>query len=300
MPLNWLLSLYLRGIKNYMRIKGGYILLSRQIDNSDVMKMPPATRELWLYILRKVNHSDYKNLKRGENIFHYEDIQNDLSWYIGYRKVMYKKYEIAKSLRRLCESNMIATTKTTRGVIIKVLRYDDFQNPANYESNSEGQAKAMRKQQSSSTIYKKNKEEKECNKYICSFETFWNKYPKKVGKTKAEVSYSRKATSKEKEQQIFDGLEKYIKKWKLENTDKQYIPNPTTWLNQERWNDEVEVCRDVFNKFARNNEEKWEKVKQEEKKAYENKEISYKEFRTPDGQWDMNKLNNINKKGGEI
>lgn len=137
-----------------MRIKGGYILLSRKIDRSGVMRMSPCTREIWIYLLRKVNHSDYKHLKRGENIFHYEDIQNDLCWYAGYRKIMYKKYEIAKSLRRLCDSNMIATTKATRGVLIKVLQYDIYQDAKNYEGNNEDIPKAMRKQRSGSRKYK--------------------------------------------------------------------------------------------------------------------------------------------------
>lgn len=150
-----------------MRIKGGYILLSRKIDGSDTMKLPPATREVWLYILRKVNHSEYKNLKRGENIFRYKEIQDDLSWYAGYRKISYSKNDIAKSIRRLHERHMIETTKATRGVIIKVVNYDIYQDPKSYEGYKEDTAKDLRKTQGVSTkyknVYKKNKNERENN-----------------------------------------------------------------------------------------------------------------------------------------
>jgi hypothetical protein len=137
-----------------MRIKGGYILLSRKLDSSEVMKFPPATRELWLYILRKVNHCDYKNIKRGENLFQYKKIQDDLCWYAGYRKITYTKSEVAKSIRRLHEAGMIATAKETRGVMIKVLQYDLYQDPKSYERNNESNSNGLRKQRSGSTIYK--------------------------------------------------------------------------------------------------------------------------------------------------
>lgn len=77
--------------------------------------------------------------------------------------------------------------------------------------------------------------------YICSFQRFWDNYPKKVGKVKAEQLYKRKATSEKKEQAILKGLQRYLTKWRAEKTQKQYIPNPTTWLNGERWDDELEV-----------------------------------------------------------
>ena len=137
-----------------MRIDGGYILLSRKIDDSEAMRLPPATREIWLYILRKVNHCDYKNLKRGENIFTYKKIQDDLCWYAGYRKMIYSKNDIAKSIRRLHERNMIETTKATRGVVIKVVKYNIYQDPNNYEGHKGNTTKVQRKTQGVSTIYK--------------------------------------------------------------------------------------------------------------------------------------------------
>ena len=72
-------------------IPGGYILQPRKLDQSDVLKMPPVTRELWLYLLRKVSHKDRGQLKRGQGFFRFSEIQKDLSWYVGYRVKTYSK-----------------------------------------------------------------------------------------------------------------------------------------------------------------------------------------------------------------
>lgn len=103
------------------------------------------------------------------------------------------------------------------------------------------------------------------NIYICSFEGFWDRYPKRVGRKKVEELYKRIVTSKEKEQALMEGLEKYIGKWTAEKTDVKYIPNPATWLNQERWEDEVVISNEQFNKNARAFESKWAGVKREYK-----------------------------------
>ena len=65
---------------------------------------------------------------------------------------------------------------------------------------------------------------------IGHFDDFWTQYPKKVAKAPARKSYE-KALTKVTHEDIMEGLAKY-------NPDPQYICNPATWLNQERWNDE--------------------------------------------------------------
>lgn len=141
-------------------IKGGYILQPRSIDGSETANMPPVTRELWLYLLRKVNHSDGPQFKRGSNFFALSDIQEDLCWYAGYRKMVYSKPQLTKSLRRLNERNMTATTKATRGVVVTIRNYDYYQDPANYGGNGGGLTKEPRKKSSGRTINNKVEEVK--------------------------------------------------------------------------------------------------------------------------------------------
>ncbi len=142
------------------KIPGGYILQPRKIDESGVMKEPPLVRELWLYLIRKVNWKNGK-FPRGAGFFRFADIQNDLCWYVGFRKMKYSKPRLTKALRRLCEGNMTATMKATRGIVITVLNYDYYQNSNNYEGNDEDSMKKQRRSKGRFTIIKEGEEVKE-------------------------------------------------------------------------------------------------------------------------------------------
>ena len=69
------------------------------------------------------------------------------------------------------------------------------------------------------------------------FDQLWEMYPRKVGKGQARKAF--KAASKKIE--FYDLLPKlmdYVET--LNGKDKQYMPHLATWLNGERWADEVE------------------------------------------------------------
>lgn len=71
------------------------------------------------------------------------------------------------------------------------------------------------------------------------FSEFWMKYPKKMAKRYAEKCFNR--LSNTEKQAALDGLERYLKYWELKGTDSEYIPHPSTWINQYRWEDELEL-----------------------------------------------------------
>jgi hypothetical protein len=69
-----------------------------------------------------------------------------------------------------------------------------------------------------------------------NFELFWNAYPRKVGKKKAQEAFKK---VKIDIQLIISSIEKQKKSDQWLKDGGQYIPYPSTWLNQERWNDEL-------------------------------------------------------------
>ncbi len=75
-----------------------------------------------------------------------------------------------------------------------------------------------------------------CDKKQADFERFWAVYPKKVGKGDARKAFSK---VKAPVDTLIAAVEaqKVSTQWTQENG--RYIPNPSTWLNQERWEDEV-------------------------------------------------------------
>ncbi len=64
------------------------------------------------------------------------------------------------------------------------------------------------------------------------FVDFWRAYPRKVGKGAAA-----KAWLKNNCESIAGEIVKAVKKQEFTD-DPQYIPHPSTWLNQWRWMDE--------------------------------------------------------------
>jgi len=156
-------------------IPDGYILLSRKLLDSEIMKKPPLYFKVWIWLLMKAQYKDYGNLKRGQLFTSIAEIQEAMAYYVGYRKVKPSKDQIWNVLEWLrnphedgtkatTNTPMITTTKTTRGLIITIEKYDFYQDPKNYESNNESNdeevAKKLREQQQADTINKNDKNNK--------------------------------------------------------------------------------------------------------------------------------------------
>ena len=65
------------------------------------------------------------------------------------------------------------------------------------------------------------------------FETFWNLYPRKVGKIAAQKSFTRAVKQGVEPEIMIEGVRHY-----KFSDDKQFVPHPATWLNQGRYMDE--------------------------------------------------------------
>lgn len=77
-------------------------------------------------------------------------------------------------------------------------------------------------------------------KYISGFEEFWNLYGIKKGRDKCEKSYSKAISSGVGHEAIMNGLRGYQSESKKNDTPKEFIKNPLTWLNGKHWEDEYE------------------------------------------------------------
>ena len=70
------------------------------------------------------------------------------------------------------------------------------------------------------------------------FDKFYLSYPRKVGK-QAAIKAWNKLTVKQKNQAI-KVIDSHVKHWIKLDTDMEHIPHPSTWLNQERFDDVLE------------------------------------------------------------
>lgn len=234
----------------------GWIAIHRKLLENPITSKPDYL-SVWVHLLLMANHKETSFIWNNQ-----KQILKEGQLLTGL-KVLSKKTGVAQGtvyriLNYLENEKQIEQQKTTKFTIITIVNWSKYQrNEKQNEKQIENRLKTDEKQ-----IETYNNDNNVNNKYICSFDTFWENYPRKIGKRKANEKYIHLATSKQKEQEILEGLEQYLGKWKLEKTNLEYIPHPTTWLNQARWEDEVMVNRDVYNDFARKNENDWKQIKE--------------------------------------
>lgn len=242
-------------------VEGGYILLSRKIIESDIWEKPPIYLKVWMYILTKAQHKPYKNLERGELLVSIPELIEVCSYKVGYRTEKPSKTQIFNVLEWLRSSDegsheddakepMIETTKTTRGMVVKVLNYNVYQDPKVYErndaNNDEDATNGTMPERQADTINKNGKNEKNVKKdkpsadYDSEFEEFYKIYKKKGDKKRAfsKFKIARRTYSLET---ILQGTRKYMKQCEINQTNKQYIKGAAVFLHGENFNDEYEL-----------------------------------------------------------
>jgi hypothetical protein len=72
---------------------------------------------------------------------------------------------------------------------------------------------------------------------VNDFNEFWSLYPRRISKRAAEKAWA-KETRTTAPQVILAGLRRQLPY--LQSKDPQFIPHASTWLNQARWEDEVQ------------------------------------------------------------
>ena len=72
-----------------------------------------------------------------------------------------------------------------------------------------------------------------------TFNDFYNQYPRKMARKDAERAWNRLTTIQQAE--CLEAMPNYLKYWKIKETAKDFIPYPATFLNQERWTDDIDI-----------------------------------------------------------
>jgi hypothetical protein len=212
----------------------GWIKLHRSITDHWLYteKRVYSRFEAWNDILLTVNYSDAKTIikgkmytiKRGESILSLESWAKRWNW---------DKSKVRRFFSLLQTDAMIVVKGDSITTHLIVCKYDSYQGDRHAD---ETQKKHKRNADDIQTTpieeeeeYKKNKEEKEI-----LFERFWDLYDKKVG-------------DKDKIKSKFDNLKGseielifiHIPKYKIARPDKKYRKDPSAYLNQKSWNDEI-------------------------------------------------------------
>lgn len=72
-----------------------------------------------------------------------------------------------------------------------------------------------------------------------NFESFWQMYPRRVGKKAAKSAWLKMSIGEQ--QAALNAINEHICYWNTHSTHINFIPHPSTWLNQGRWEDELDL-----------------------------------------------------------
>ncbi len=157
-------------------------------------------------------------VNRGEIVFSQENFakRNGMS-----------RQQLRTFLKKLKQTNMIKSSpnsnqQTTHLFIVEYNTYNSIKNNQDLTNTQPRLNHIIRKKESKKVINNKD------------FDLFWEHYPKKVGKKKVQDKFNANNYPIDL---IIKNIELQKKSDQWQN--QQYIPNPETYLNQERWTDEV-------------------------------------------------------------
>jgi hypothetical protein len=71
------------------------------------------------------------------------------------------------------------------------------------------------------------------------FDEFWSLYPRKIAKATARKAWAK--LSAEQQLMAAKAIGTHCNYWRTKETELEFIPHPATWLNQERWEDELVI-----------------------------------------------------------
>lgn len=121
---------------------------------------------------------------------------------------------------------------------------------ARFRAKRDSNAKVTQMSQNSNERIEENRIEENRNTLVERFNLFWAMYPRKEQKKKAQVAWLKIKPDQALHDEIIKGLQKFLvcEQWTKDNG--RFIPHPTTWLNGERWRDEVKGGKVVSKKYG--------------------------------------------------
>ena len=199
----------------------GYICLHRKILNSDLWRLPPATVVTAIYLILSCNHKTSPwattTIDRGETIRTINMIATETPL---------SAPTIRKALRMLESIGFIKISTPlgkNRGSLIKVINYHKYQDSPSPQSDYSSAHEESKKHLNNSGPELEQQAEE-----------IYKIYPKKVGKPDA-IQAIKKAIKKCDFNHIFEKTKLYAKEY---NGERRYIPHPSKFFNQERYNDD--------------------------------------------------------------
>lgn len=212
----------------------GWIKMYRKIEDNPVVCKDNDYYRVWHHLLYNATHQERVVIFNNQKKTVYP------GQYITGRKLIADKCNVSESkveriLKWFENDQQIEQQTTTKGRLITILNWELYQNTEQQNEQIVGNTQTMLKQRTITNKNEKNVKNERNNISIAQFEEFWKAYPKKRNKETCLKWYMKNKPTEEEQKQILLAIAffKNDQQWK----DEQYIPYPSTFLNQKRWED---------------------------------------------------------------
>lgn len=221
----------------------GWFAMSRDILDHAIFKGRPDRLYAWVWMLSNAAYRDTQHdvggvivdVPRGSLCASQATIQAGTGMS---RQALRTFLELLKSANAI--SLKPATNATKAKTIVTICNYDKYQTAQPSEKPTSNQAatneqpiKVTRKQ-----INNNNMAKIQMDFGVCSFDDFWAEVPRKVARAGAEKAFE-KAVKKVDPETLIAKMRDYTSHVRRMGTEDRHILHPATWLNGERWNDQL-------------------------------------------------------------
>lgn len=155
-----------------------------------------------------------------------------------------RESQIKDALRALSSAELVSFFKRDGKLFVRLTTWDKYQGSG--AAPAVAKPKRTRRKSNLSEIM------------LERFERFWKVYPRKEGKGKAEDSFGKYQPDDALTDTMIKAVQAYKKTEQWQRDGGQYIPHPSTWLNQRRWEDSPKTPEREPNSLKSRGLEDWD------------------------------------------
>jgi hypothetical protein len=213
----------------------GFVRYWRKIKDWAWFKLP-ITKVVFLHLVAEANHSNYNfmgfTINRGQVVVGRKKLAFDLG---------ISEDQVRTAINHLKSTSDITVKTTNKFSIVSIANYEIYQGklPSKIPIKSPDQSPTNPQQIPTIKECKNEKNKDMVSPLEASFQKFWGVYPKKVAKDAALKAFKKLAPDESLLNKIVSSVESFTQTRDWQKEDGQFIPNPATWLNGRRWEDEI-------------------------------------------------------------
>jgi hypothetical protein len=237
-------------------IPGGYVLLARLTTESTLWSCSPDIFRLAMWLLLDARHSHHPkkydgfHVCRGEVLTSLRDIAEACVWHEKSAVRKWSPQKVSRMIGKLTKLGFLTVLSDTYGTHLRICKYEHYQNPEMYVADRCGtdadrcgtDVELNNKGKNGKNAENGKKEDTpRLPSLATDAEAIYQAYPKKVGKGAAIKAIGKAIKAGTDRAMMLERVQAFAAA--TNGADQQYLPNPATWFNEMRWEDDPEAWK---------------------------------------------------------